>query len=209
MTPAEAARAPETRRVLDVGVLPRTVFGHQGLIWWGTAGFMVIEGSMFVMVILVYFYLRLKVSEWPPSLPNPDLFYGTANLVLVIVSLLPAAIAKKKAEAFDLAGVRLWLGVLVAFGIVAVVLRAFEYASLNCRWDDNAYGSIVWVLLSLHTIHVATDVVDSAVLLTLAFVGPNSKQRFVDYSENSLYWFFIVAWWVPIYLTIYYMPRWL
>jgi heme/copper-type cytochrome/quinol oxidase subunit 3 len=164
---------------------------------------------MFVMVILVYFYLRLKVSEWPPSLPNPDLFYGTANLVLVIVSLLPAAIAQKKAEAFDLAGVRLWLGVLVAFGIVAVVLRAFEYASLNCRWDDNAYGSIVWVLLSLHTIHVATDVVDSAVLLTLAFVGPNSKQRFVDYSENSLYWFFIVAWWVPIYLTIYYMPRWL
>ena len=209
MTPAEAARAPETRRVLDVAVLPRTVFGHQGLIWWDTAGFMVIEGSMFVMVIIVYFYLRLQVTEWPPSLPNPDLSYGTANLLLVFVSLIPAVIAKKKAEAFDLGGVRLWLGILVAFGIVALVLRAFEYTALNCRWDDNAYGSIVWVLLSLHTTHVATDVADSAVLLTLAFTGPNSKKRFVDYSENSLYWYFIVAWWVPIYLTIYFMPRWL
>jgi heme/copper-type cytochrome/quinol oxidase subunit 3 len=209
MTSAEAARAPETRRVLDVTVLPRTVFGHQGLIWWGTTGFMVIEGSMFVMVIIVYFYLRLQVSEWPPSLPNPGLLYGTANLLLVFVSLIPAVIAKKKAEAFDLAGVRLWLGILVAFGVVSVVLRAFEYTALNCRWDDNAYGSIVWVLLSLHTTHVATDVADSAVLLTLAFTGPNSKKRFVDYSENSLYWYFIVSWWVPIYLTIYFMPRWL
>jgi heme/copper-type cytochrome/quinol oxidase subunit 3 len=197
------------RRVLDVSVLPRTVFGHQGLIWWGTAGFMVIEGSIFVIVLIVYFYLRLQVADWPPNLPNPGLFYGTANLVTVIVSLLPAYIAKKKAEEFDLAGVRLWLGILVLFGVATVVIRVFEYFTLNCRWDDSAYGSIVWTLLSLHTLHVATDVVDSLVLLSLAFIGPNPKRRFVDYSENSLYWFFIVAWWVPVYVTIYFMPRWL
>ena len=210
MTPAEAAARPhDSRRVLDVTALPRHAFGHQGLIWWGTTGFMVIEGSMFVIVLIVYFYLRLQVRDWPPSLPNPGLFYGTANLLTVLVSLAPAYIAKRKAEQFDLAGVRLWLGILVLFGLVAVLLRFFEYFTLNCRWDDNAYGSIVSTLLSLHTLHVATDVGDSIVLLTLAFVGPNSKKRFVDYSENSLYWYFIVAWWIPIYLTIYFMPRWL
>ena len=198
--PAEAAGRPDSQRVLDVSPLPRTVFGHQGLIWWGTTGFMVIEGSMFVITIVVYFYLRLQVREWPPSLPDPGLFYGTTNLLLVLI---------RKAEAFDLGGVRLWLGILVVLGIVSVVLRFFEYFTLNCRWDDNAYGSIVWLLLSMHTIHVATDVADSGVLLTLAFTGPNSKKRFVDYSENSLYWYFIVAWWVPIYLTIYWVPRWL
>jgi heme/copper-type cytochrome/quinol oxidase subunit 3 len=122
---------------------------------------------------------------------------------------VPAYIAKKKAEAFDLAGVRLWLAVLVLFGVAAVVLRAFEYFTLNCRWDDNAYGSIVWLLLSIHTIHVATDVVDSGVLLALAFTGPITRSRFVDWSENSLYWYFIVAWWIPVYVTIYFMPRWL
>jgi heme/copper-type cytochrome/quinol oxidase subunit 3 len=89
------------------------------------------------------------------------------------------------------------------------VLRAFEYTTLNCRWDDNAYGSIVWVLLSMHTIHVATDVVDSIVLAVLTVTYPMTGPRFVDVSENSLYWFFIVAWWIPIYLTIYFMPRWL
>jgi cytochrome c oxidase subunit III len=197
------------RRVLDVSMLPDSAFGHQGLIWWGTVGFMVIEGSVFVIAIVAYFYLRLKVEGWPPSLPDPDPTFATANLLLVLISLVPAALSKTAAEMFDLPKARLWLAVLVLMGVGSVVLRAFEYPALNCRWDDNAYGSIVWVLLSLHTIHVATDVVDSIVLLVMAFTKPMTRKRFVDLSENSLYWFFIVAWWVPIYLVIYFAPRWL
>jgi len=197
------------RRTLDVAPLPTFAFGNRGLIWWGTVGFMVIEGSMFVIGIVVYFYLRLKVTDWPPSLPNPDLRYGTINLAVVLASIVPAVISKKAAEKFDLPRARLWLMVLILFGLASVVLRAFEYTTLNCRWDDNAYGSIVWVLLSMHTIHVATDVVDSIVLAVLTFTYPMTGPRFVDLSENSLYWYFIVAWWTPIYLTIYWAPRWL
>jgi cytochrome c oxidase subunit 1/cytochrome c oxidase subunit I+III len=197
------------RRVVDVAALPNDAFGHQGLIWWGTVGFMVIEGSIFVIGIVVYFYLRLKVMQWPPSLPDPGLRYGTANLLLVLVSCIPAQSAKSAAEKMNIGGVRLWLAVLTLMGVVSVVLRGFEYTALNCLWYDNAYASIVWVLLSMHTIHVATDVVDSMVLLALAFKGPVTKKRFVDYSENSLYWYFIVAWWIPIYATIYLAPRWL
>ena len=205
----KAQAYPDTRRALDVSALPPMAFGNQGLIWWGTVGFMVIEGSMFVIGLVVYFYLRLQVRDWPPSLPNPGLTYGTLNILLVFISCIPNQFAKKAAETFDLAGVRLWLGILVLMGAVNVGLRALEYTTLNCRWDDNAYGSIVWLLLSMHTIHIATDVADSGVLLALAFAGPITKSRFADFSENSLYWYFIVAWWIPIYMTIYWVPRWL
>jgi cytochrome c oxidase subunit III len=197
------------RRTLDVSALRMGAFGHKGLIWWGTTGFMVIEGSMFVIVLVVYFYLRVLESDWPPSLPNPDIGFGTINLVLVLASIGPAALAKLAAERFDLRKVRLWLAVLTLMGLASLGLRGLEYASLNCRWDDNAYGSITWLLLSLHTIHVATDVVDGVVLLALAFTGPVTRERFVDFSENSLYWYFIVLWWIPIYLTVYFAPRWL
>jgi cytochrome c oxidase subunit I+III len=197
------------RPAVDASRLPGYAFGPRGLIWWGTSGFMVIEGSMFVMALIVYFYLRLKVQAWPPSLPNPGISYATANLLLVFASCIPCQLAKGAAERFDLARTRLWLGILVLVGIGNVVLRALEYTQLNCRWDFNAYASITWVLLSMHTIHVATDVVDSAVLLAVISLEPVTERRFVDVSENSLYWFFIVAWWVPIYLTVYFAPRWL
>jgi cytochrome c oxidase subunit III len=197
------------RTVVDVSPLPKFAFGHKGLVWWGTVGFMVIEGSMFVMALIVYFYLRLKVQEWPPNVANPGISFATINLGLILLSCFPNALAKKAAENFNLGAVRLWLVVLTLIGIVAVVLRGLEYTQLNTRWDDNAYGSITWVLLSLHTIHVATDVVDGGVLAALMFAGPVTERRFVDVSENSLYWYFIVAWWIPIYLVIYWAPRWL
>ena len=72
--------APAARPHVDVSDLPdQGAFGPAGLIWWGTVGFMVIEGSMFVMTLITYFYLRLRVEMWPPSGPDPSLFYGTLN----------------------------------------------------------------------------------------------------------------------------------
>jgi heme/copper-type cytochrome/quinol oxidase subunit 3 len=197
------------RRTVDVSALPGHAFGHQGLIWWGTVGFMVIEGSMFVIAIVAYFYLRLRASAWPPSLDNPDIGPGTVNLLLAAAGCVPAALAKRAAEKFELSQVRLWLTILTLVGFVNVAIRAFEYPALNCWWDDNAYASVTWLLLSLHTTHIVTDAVDSAVLMALMFSNSITAPRFVDVSENSLYWYFIVLWWVPIYVTIYFAPRWL
>jgi cytochrome c oxidase subunit I+III len=197
------------RRTVDVAALPNDVFGHGNVVWWGTIGFMVIEGSMFVIGLVVYFYLRLKVQQWPPSLPLPELLYGTVNLVLTLVSALPNYLLKAAARQMNLGASRLWLVVMTAFGLASLALRGYEYTTLNCLWYNNAYASIVWVLLSMHTIHVATDVVETGVLAVLSFTGPVTKRRFVDFSENADYWFFIVAWWIPIYATIYLAPRWL
>jgi cytochrome c oxidase subunit 3 len=198
-----------SRGAIDVSALPDSQFGHKGLIWWGTVGFMVIEASMFVIAFVTYFYLRLKVDAWPPSLPHPETTFATINLILLLASCVPNQFAKWAAERCDIHGVRLWLAVLCVVGVGSVVLRAFEYPQLNCRWDDNAYASIVWVVLSLHTMHLATDTFDSFVLLAMAHRKAPTRRRFVDYAENSLYWYFIVFSFVPVYLTVYFGARWL
>jgi heme/copper-type cytochrome/quinol oxidase subunit 3 len=202
-------RAVAGQRAVDVSDLPDGMFGHQGLIWWGTVGFMVIEGSMFVMALITYFYLRLRVEEWPPSLSPPDLFYGTLNLVVMLVSAVPNHLAKLAAEKFSLIRVQFWMVICLLFGVTLLVIRAFEFTTLNARWDDNAYGSMLWCLMVLHTMHLATDVVDTGVLAALMFSGPIERKRYIDVSENGLYWYFIVLWWIPIYLTVYFAPRWL
>ena len=99
---------------------------------------------MFVMVLITYFYLRLRVEDWPPSLPNPSLFYGTLNLAVLIASVAPNHLAKVAAERFDGARARFWLVASSVVGFALVVIRGLEFTTLNCRWDDNAYGSITW-----------------------------------------------------------------
>lgn len=198
-----------TRRTVDVAGLPNYAFGHKGMIWWGTLGFMVIEGSMFVMVLLAYFFLRTRVTEWPPSLPNPDLTLGSLNTVVLLASIVPNTIAKRAAEKLDLRKVRIFLPVMLGFGVVFLTIRAFEFVLLRYPWDYNAYASIVWFVLGLHTAHLLTDVIDTGVLTALVFTGHVEPRTMVDVNENALYWDFVVLSWIPIYLTLYFAPRWL
>ncbi len=198
-----------SRRVLDVSALREYSFGHHGLIWWGTVGFMVIEGSMFVMAAVTYFYLRTRVTGWPPAAPDPALAFGTLNTVILLASIVPNQMVKKAAEAMDLARVRRLLPIALVFGVAFLIVRAFEFGALNVRWDANAYGSIVWFLMGLHTAHLLTDVVESGVLTALMFTRHAEPKRMVDVAENSLYWYFVVLAWIPIYAVVYLAPRWL
>jgi cytochrome c oxidase subunit 3 len=195
------------RRALDVSQLPSFAFSHGSLMWWGTLGLMAIEGTVFALAVMAYFYLRSRSNAWPMTALPPELLWGTLNTAIMIGSLVPNHLAKRAAEHYDAAGVRLWLCVSLLFGLAFLVVRCYEFAGLNIRWDANAYGSAVWMLMGLHTTHLATDVFDTIVLTVLFFTGPLEGKRFVDVSENSFYWYFVVFSWLPIYLVIYWGAR--
>jgi cytochrome c oxidase subunit 3 len=93
------------------------------------------------------------------------------------------------------------------FALAFLIVRIFEFGALNTRWDSNAYGSVVWMLLALHTTHLVTDTIDTSVLAVLLFTGPLEGKRFVDVNENAMYWYFVVGSWLPIYAVIYWGAR--
>jgi cytochrome c oxidase subunit III len=195
------------RPALDVSPLPTFAFGKRSVLWWTTAGLFIIEGMGFALLVATYIYLRWRETDWPPGVESPDLLWGTANLVVMIVSGWPNHLAKKAAERLDRGAVQLWLSICLLFSIVFLAIRALEFSTLNVWWDTNAYGSIVWFLLGMHTAHVVTDLVESTTLVAIAFLAPLDGSRFVDFSENADYWYFIVGSWVPIYGLIYLAPR--
>ena len=197
------------RPSIDVSSLPTFAFGHRPLTWWCTWSLILMEGGMFVVLFAVYFFLRTPVPDWPPGVNYPRLLWGTVNLVIILASCVPNYFQKRAAESLDLRGVRLWLAVLIGFAAVATAVRFVEFGYLNCRWDQNAYGSVVWVTMGAHLLHLFTDLLDSIVLLALMLLGPVEGKRFVDVSENALYWYFVVALWVPTYVIIYWVPRWM
>jgi cytochrome c oxidase subunit III len=192
---------------IDVSQLPSFAFSHRSPMWWGTLGMMAIEGTVFALVVATYFYLRSHSLTWPITAPPPDLLWGTLNTAIMLASAIPNHLAKKAGERYDVAGVRLWIVVGLLFGAAFIAVRVMEFAALNVRWDSNAYGSVVWTLLGLHTAHMVTDWLDTLVLGVLFFTGPLEGKRFVDVSENSMYWYFVVWTWIPIYLVIYWGAR--
>ena len=199
----------EPRFTDDLSDLPTFKFGPSSLTWWGIIGFMVIEGAGFALTFAAYFFIMGHEQGWPPEgRVAPDILAGTLFTIVILLSEIPNTIIKQAAKAGDVPTMRLLLPLMVGVGGVLLIIRGFEFNSLNCRWTDDAYGSIIWALLLLHTIHLLTDWGDTIVLwaLMLTPLGYEGR-RFVDTDENALYWRYVWLLWIPIYLMIYWVPR--
>jgi cytochrome c oxidase subunit 3 len=199
----------EPRFTDDVSELPTFKFGPSSLTWWGVIGFMVIEGAGFALAIAAYFFIMGHEQGWPPEgrVP-PDFLPGTLFLIIILLSEYPNTIIKKAAKAGDVPTIRLLLPVMVAVGVVLLIIRGFEFNSLNCRWTDDAYSSIIWALLLLHASHILTDWLDTVVLCALMYTPvAYEPRRWGDVDENSMYWRYVWLLWIPIYLMIYWVPR--
>jgi cytochrome c oxidase subunit III len=196
------------QRILDdVSGLPTYSFGPRMTMWWGTAAFILLEGTGFALAAGAYLFLVFLNTEWPLSLDPPGLLWSGQLTALLLVSLWPNQIAKWNARHEKRRSVQRDLVIMSLVGVAALAIRAFEFTTLNVRWDQNAYGSIIWMLLGLHTVHLLTDVVDTLVLTALFFTRHAHSKRFSDAEDNAIYWDFVVLAWLPIYALVYWVPR--
>ena len=193
----------------DVADLPTHKFGPSSLTWWGIIGYMIVEGGFFALAFAAYFFLMGHEQGWPPEARKaPDLLAGTLFTIVILVSEIWNTRIKKAAHERDVPTIRRLMPVIIGIGVVLLIIRGFEFNSLNVRWTDDAYGSIIWALLFLHTTHLITDWGDTIALWALMMtpVGYEGR-RLVDTDENALYWRYVWLLWIPIYIMIYWIPR--
>ena len=209
MSAREAPTALPPQFMGDLAHLAPHGHSHRSLTWWGMMGLIAIETTAFVLAGAAYLFLANQSPDWPPGQIAPSMFWGNVFTVLLLVSFVPNMWVNRIAERELLTPVRLGLVVMNLFGAVLLAIRYFEFRALNVAWSDSAYGSIVVTILGLHTVHLATDFVDTMVLMVLMFTRHARGRRFVDCAENAIYWNFVVFGWAPLYALLYWGPKWL
>jgi heme/copper-type cytochrome/quinol oxidase subunit 3 len=195
-------------RTLDVSALPTAVLDSRSLVWWGTIVMTVIETLVFAITVAAYFYLRTNANQWPPeSTGPPALTVATINLVVLLVSTLPAIALDRAALRRNLPRIRWMLVANLVFGTVFLVLRIFEFRALNCWWNSHAYGSITWTLLFLHTTNLVTSLAETAIVLGYFLTRPVDDRHYLDARLDGVFWYFIVLTWIPLYVVVFLVPR--
>ena len=198
------------RALIDVSALPTVVFGSRATTWWGMMCFMAIESTTLAICAASYFYLRKNFSAWPPEGTHPpSLLVPTISLIALLASNGIAWAMDRAAKAEDFNRTRLWLVVGGLVGIGLFGLRLLEFRSLNTAWDANAYGSIAWATMGMHASLLLMDALETAGLAIVYLLGRAQQKHYVHASENAIYWFFTTLSWVPLYLVIFWGPRFL
>jgi heme/copper-type cytochrome/quinol oxidase subunit 3 len=202
---------------IDVSKISSDAMDYRSPIWWGNALLLCIETSMFMILISSYFYFRTNFDTWPPPKvdvvppiydPVPHLPLATVNLAILLLSIIPMTIAQRACLTMNEPVVKIaaTLGVLMA--IAAIVLRFKEFGSLIFRWDDNAYGSITWAILGVHLMHLVIMAIEDGLMAVYVWVKGLDDKHARDIRVTAVYWYWVVAIWVVLYLLIYWYPRW-
>ncbi|HEY7614753.1 MAG TPA: cytochrome c oxidase subunit 3 [Gemmatimonadales bacterium] len=195
-------------RALDVSGLPTTVFDHRSHMWWGTLGFMLIEGTTLLVCLVSYYYLRLNFTNWPPEHTLlPSLLWPTVHVAVLLASIIPVALADRAARRQDLPGLRRWFVVASVFAVSFLFLRWQDFLALNVRWDENAYGSIAWMNAGFHGTILLLQVIETLCFTGFLFTRNVEEKHFSDATDSAFYWYFFVGSWLPIYFTLYLSPR--
>jgi cytochrome c oxidase subunit III len=196
-----------TRAVVDVRALPRTVFGNRALMWWGTIGFIMIEGSTLFICVVTYFYLRRNFATWPPQhIYRPALLIPTIQAAVMLLSNIPMRWVDRASKRLDLPAVRSGMVVCSVLIVIMCVLRALEFSALKVRWDTTAYGSVAWATLVAHATLLLLETAETLAITVLLF-QPNVEDRDLSgVSDNALYWYFLTGVWIPLYVMVFLTP---
>ena len=197
----------EHRIAHDVSEYPDYAFGHRDPLWWGTMGFVVIEAMTLAVCFASYFYLARNEPVWPPPpAPMPSLAVSSVTVAVALLSIFPAAWSARSARRYDHQSARRALIVHSGTGLLLLALRAAELVGLGVRWDDHAYGSVVWFTLGVHTMVVLTDVADTLFATAIFLRRKEENKHLAGLVDNADYWYFVVASWVLTYLIVFVGP---
>jgi len=194
---------------LDLRELPTQVHGQRDVGWWGTMGFIFIEGTTLILTSMSLLYLRRNFPQWPPpGTARPDLLIPSINLVLLLSTMIPMIAVGRASRREDVAAVRRNLVIATVLTLGVLVLRGFEFAAINTRWDSDAYGSVLWTALGLHTSLILMGWLETLFLTILFFTGPLEHKHLVDAGHNALYSMFLPLIWIPMFVLVFLWAGW-
>lgn len=195
------------RRVVDVSELPPIAFTVRDPLWWAVMMLVAIEGTMLVLLALAYGFVAERTDPFPPVVLGHGLAWiMTLELGLWMLSAWPQRRASHHAIAGSVVGMRRSLIAATSLAIAGVLVRLWLFDWLPFRWDDHAYGSVVWGLLGVQFLHAVTAVCEDLLYIVLLFTGPVEDKHRVDVEVSAPLVYFVVCGealiWAVVFLPV-------
>ena len=169
----------------------------------------VVEAMTFAGLISAFLSIRTSLDFWPPldqpRYPVVATAINTAVLLASGVTMLLFMWQYRKPDA-SVPTLTLLLVVTLALGGLFLGLQGIEWVRLigyGLTVTSSSYGSIFYVLIGFHAIHVLTAVLCLA-LVTVSLLTRQFPRRSGGMEAASIFWYFVVLVWPILYGVVYF-----
>jgi heme/copper-type cytochrome/quinol oxidase subunit 3 len=159
---------------------------------------------VFAVLLSAYFFLRASSKQWPiGGLELPELRLSVPFSFVLWGSSLPIFWAEAGIRRGDQGRLRagLLISFLMALGFLGWTVK--DFIDLHFGWRDNAYGSIFYTVVGLHTLHVVVGALMNVIVQIKAWQGKFSAERHRTVEVFGLYWHFVDVVWVFVFPSLF------
>jgi cytochrome c oxidase subunit 3 len=187
--------------------LPVSPVGQQASHWYGMIFLIATEATLFVYLLVSYFYLASHApGSWPPTGAS-DILVATVNTVILLASSVTAWWGQRGLEKGSIARLILGLLLSLALGAVFVGVQVHEWMAKAITPATDAYGSLFFTITGLHIAHVVVGLLILACLTLWAALGRFTAARHVHVTVGILCWHFLDVAWLVVFTTFCLTPR--
>ena len=175
----------------------------------GMACLIVAEAAIFIIFIVAYiFYIGKSLSGPTPAQVLELPIFGTICLLSSSITVHFAVSALRKQ---NFRGCTIWLAGTVLLGSIFLITTAQEWYHLihveGLTIRTNLFGTTYYSLVGLHASHVVVGLIMLFLTLCFSLMGRVTEEHSEKLEVLSLYWHFVDAVWVVVFLVVYVLGR--
>jgi len=167
-----------------------------------------VETMFFAVLFGACLILRQASPAWPPSafaqLPTKLAFFATLLLLSSAFTMWRAQHARRRWEFTQSARLLLSTALLGTTFLVCQVSEWIQLSQLGLTLASGMYGSIFYMLIGCHGLHVSIGVIWITTVTWRAYRENDVLTRSIGLSLCSMYWYYLVVLWPVLYALLYF-----
>jgi len=167
------------------------------------------ESAIFIIFVVAYiFYIGKSLTGPTPAQVLEIPIFATVCLLSssITIHFAVGTLRKDNRRAFTL-----WLAATVILGTIFLVMTGREWYHLihDCglTLQTNLFGTTYYSLVGLHATHVVVGLIMLSLALGFSFFGLVHEEHAERLEVLSLYWHFVDAVWIVVFLVVYVLGR--
>jgi cytochrome c oxidase subunit 3/cytochrome o ubiquinol oxidase subunit 3 len=167
------------------------------------------EAAIFVIFIVAYIFYIGKSLTGPTPKDVLEIPVFTTICLLSSSLTVHAAVSALRQSKSRLCS--MWLAATVLLGGIFLAGSAHEWYDLIYKHGltikTNLFGTTFYSLIGLHATHVVVGLIFLSLALLFSMRGEMREQHSEKLEVLSLYWHFVDAVWVVVFLVVYVLGR--
>lgn len=166
--------------------------------------FIISEVMVFGAFFTAYFFIRVAQGDaWPAPGTNLPVEVAGVNTAILVSSSMTMHWAQTSIKNGNRFGLKAGMLTTFLLGCSFLFIQINEYANIGFAPQDSAQQTIFYSLTGLHGAHVFIGLVLLLIVTIRSFRGHYSIEQHRGVEVPGIYWHFVDAMWIVVYLTVY------